>query len=85
MLSDQNESYGYSYCEASSVGIVIPDMKDVDDEYDKNRLRKAADRIGLMIEEYSSNVLTFVFVRRGNKRIKELIKDSAHNTNFCEY
>ena len=38
--------YGYSYCEASSVGIVIPDMKDVDDEYDKNRLRKAADRIG---------------------------------------
>lgn len=84
LLSDQNESYGYSYCEASSVGIVIPDMKDVDDEYDKNRLRKAADRIGQMIEEYSSNVLTFVFVRRGNKRIKELIKDSAHNTNFCE-
>ena len=29
LLSDQNESYGYSYCEASSVGIVIPDMKDV--------------------------------------------------------
>ena len=59
-------------------------MKDVDDEYDKNRLRKAADRIGLMIEEYTSNVLTFVFVRRGNERIKELIKESAHNFNFCE-
>ncbi|MDO5381242.1 MAG: AAA family ATPase [Eubacteriales bacterium] len=84
LLTDQDETYGYSYCEASSVGIVIPNIRDIDNEYDKNRLRKAADKMGLMIEEHSSNVLTFVFVKRGSERIKDLIKDSAPNTNFCE-
>lgn len=84
LLTNQNESYGYSYCEASSVGIVVPNIRAMDDEYDKNGLRKSAERIGLTIEEHTANVLTFIFVKRGNERIKELIKSGAPNTSFCE-
>ena len=83
-MTNQNESYGYSYCEASSVGIVVPNIRAMDDEYDKNGLRKSAERIGLTIEEHTANVLTFIFVKRGNERIKELIKSGAPNTSFCE-
>ena len=76
--------YGYEFCQGSSIGIFLPDLKDENSEYKRNEFKKNIINIGEMIQKNSSGVLSFVFLKRGNDRLKELLCESASNTIFYE-